>query len=107
MLPLIFGLETEPLAAPKLFSIGALDITNAMLFMVITAAATIGVLYSAAKLSQLYPRSRFAYYIELLMDALWETATGAFGDRKVAQRQSPQPQATMKSHHCSGHLLQI
>jgi F-type H+-transporting ATPase subunit a len=89
MLPQIFGLETEPLAAPTLFSVGPLNITNAMLFMVITAAATIGILYSAAKLSQLYPRSRFAYYIELLMDALWETATGAFGDRKVAQRFLP------------------
>jgi F-type H+-transporting ATPase subunit a len=89
MLPLVFGLETEPLAAPTLFSIGPLNVTNAMLFMVITAAATIGFLYSAAKLSQLYPKSRFAYYVELLMDALWETAAGTFGDRKTAQKYLP------------------
>jgi F0F1-type ATP synthase membrane subunit a len=74
MLPLFFGLETEPLKAPTLFNVGPLSITNAMFFMVITAAATIAILYSAAKLSQLYPKSRFAYYVELLMDALWETA---------------------------------
>jgi F-type H+-transporting ATPase subunit a len=89
ILPHIFALETEPLAAPKLFSIGPLDITNAMLFMVITAVATVGILYSAAKLSQLYPKSRFAYYTELLMDALWETAAGTFGDRKAAQKYLP------------------
>jgi F-type H+-transporting ATPase subunit a len=86
---MFFGLETEPLKAPTLFSIGPLSITNAMFFMVITAAVTIAVLYSAAKLSQLYPKSRFAYYLELLMDALWETAIGTFGDRKTAQKYLP------------------
>jgi F-type H+-transporting ATPase subunit a len=88
-MPLFFGLETEPLAAPKLFNIGPLSVTNAMLFMVLTAAVTIAVLYSAAKLSQLYPRSRFAYYVELLMDALWETAAGAFGSRETALKYLP------------------
>jgi F-type H+-transporting ATPase subunit a len=89
MLPVFFGLETEPLAAPRLFSIGPLDITNAMLFMVITAAATIGFLYGAAKLSQLYPKSRFAFYTELLMDVLWETAAGTFGNRETAKKYLP------------------
>jgi F-type H+-transporting ATPase subunit a len=89
MLSTFFALETEPLAAPTLFSVGPLSITNAMLFMVITAAATIAVLYSAAKLSQLYPKSRFAYYTELLMEALWETAAGTFGSREAAQKYLP------------------
>jgi F-type H+-transporting ATPase subunit a len=89
MILIPFALETEPLAAPTLFSIGPLNITNAMLFMVITAAVTVGVLYSAAKASKLYPKSRFAYYVELLIDALLETAIGTFGDRKLAQKYLP------------------
>jgi F-type H+-transporting ATPase subunit a len=89
ILPQLFALETEPLAAPNLFSIGPLNITNAMFFMVITAAVTIAILYSASKLSQLYPRSRFAYYVELLMDALWETAAGTFGTREAALKYLP------------------
>jgi F-type H+-transporting ATPase subunit a len=89
MSPLIFGLETEPLKAPTLFNIGSLSITNAMLFMVITAAATVFILYSAAKLSQLYPKSRFAFYTELLMDGLWETAAGTFGNREAALKYLP------------------
>jgi F-type H+-transporting ATPase subunit a len=84
-----FGLETEPLAAPTLFSIGPLSITNAMLFMVFTAAFTVGFLYAAAKASQLYPKSRFAYYIELLVDALLEAAVGTFGDRELARKYLP------------------
>jgi F-type H+-transporting ATPase subunit a len=89
MLPLLFSLETEPLKAPTLFNLGPLNITNAMFFMVITAAATIAILYGAAKLSQLYPKSRYAYYVELLMDALWETAAGTFGNRETALKYLP------------------
>jgi F0F1-type ATP synthase membrane subunit a len=58
-------------------------------FYGINGGSTIGVLYSAAKLSQLYPKSRFAYYTELLMDALWETAAGTFGNRKTALKYLP------------------
>jgi F-type H+-transporting ATPase subunit a len=89
MLSALFALETEPLKAPTLFNIGPLSITNAMLFMVITGVFTVGVLYMAAKISQLYPKSRFAYYVELLMEALWETAAGTFGDRETARRFLP------------------
>jgi F-type H+-transporting ATPase subunit a len=89
MAPSFFAIETEPLAAQKLFNIGPLAITNSMLFAVITAAFTIGFLYSAARMSKLYPKSRYAYYVELLVDALWETAIGAFGDRKTALKYLP------------------
>jgi F-type H+-transporting ATPase subunit a len=89
MLNIFFALETEPLAAQKLFSIGPLNITNAMLFMVLTAAFTVGFLYAAAKASTLYPKSRLAYYIEVLIDALYEVAVSAFGDRRLAQRFFP------------------
>lgn len=82
-------IEVEPLAAQKLFNIGPLVVTNAMLFAVITAAFTIGLLLLGAKFSQLYPRSRVAYSIELLIDFIWATAIGTFGDRKTALKYLP------------------
>lgn len=81
--------ETEPLAAQKLFSLGPLDITNAMLFAVITAAFTIGLLVAAARYSQLHPKSRLAYVIELLVDFIWGVAISTFGDRKTALKHLP------------------
>ncbi len=89
MLMSFFGAETEPLRAPRLFSIGSLDITNAMLFAVITAAATITLLLLAAKYSQLRPKSRLAYTIELLIDFIWGVAINTFGDRKTALKYLP------------------
>jgi len=90
-MPLIqtLAITTEPLAAEKLFNIGPLAITNSMLFGVITAVLVIGLLFSAAKLSQLYPRSRFAYTIELLIDGIWGVAVGTFGNRKTALKHLP------------------
>jgi len=86
---MLFALEIEPLSAEKLFNVGPLTITNAMLFSVITAAFTVIILLLAAKATKLYPKSRFAYYTELLIDGLWEAATGAFGDAKTALRFLP------------------
>jgi F-type H+-transporting ATPase subunit a len=89
MLSGFFAIEVEPLAAEKLFNIGPLSITNAMFFAVITALFTIGVLLLAARATKLYPKSRFAYYTELLIDGLWEAAIGAFGDKKTALKHLP------------------
>ncbi|MDB5161483.1 MAG: atpB [Candidatus Saccharibacteria bacterium] len=84
-----FALTTEPLAAEKLFNIGPLSVTNSMLFGVLIAIFTIGLLLLAAKMTQLHPRSRFAYIIELLVDGIWATAIGTFGDRKTALKHLP------------------
>ncbi len=89
MVGLFFGLASEPLAAEKLFSIGPLDITNAMLFSVITAAFLVALLLMAAKYSQLHPKSKLAYIIELLIDGIWSVAIGTFGDRKTALKHLP------------------
>lgn len=43
----------------------------------------------AAKLTELYPRSRFAYLVELLIDGIWSVAVGTFGDRKTALKHLP------------------
>ncbi len=88
MMP-FFGLETEPLNAQRLFSIGPLDITNAMLFSVTTAAFTVGLLLMAARYSQLHPKSRLAYIMELLIDFIWATAIATFGNRRTALKHLP------------------
>jgi F-type H+-transporting ATPase subunit a len=84
-----FALETEPLAAQRLFSVGPLAVTNAMLFAVITAAFLISFLLLAAKMTRLYPNSRFAYYVELLVEGIWGTAESTFGNRKTALKHLP------------------
>lgn len=89
MLVPFFGVETEPLSAPNLFTIGPLSITNAMLFSVITAAFTISLLLAAASYSQLRPKSRLAYAIELLVDFIWGVAISTFGNRRTALKHLP------------------
>jgi F-type H+-transporting ATPase subunit a len=86
---IFFGLETEPLAAEKLFNIGPIGVTNSQLFAVITGAFVIGLLLLAANYSQLHPKSRLAYYVELLLDGIWGVAIGTFGDRKTALKHLP------------------
>lgn len=89
MLGPFFGLEIEPLSAQHLFNIGPLTVTNAMFFSVITAAFTIGLLILAAKYSQLHPKSRLAYTIEVLLDFIWGVAISTFGDRRTALKHLP------------------
>jgi F-type H+-transporting ATPase subunit a len=89
MLNLFFAIETEPLAAEKLFNLGPVTVTNAQLFAIITGAFTVGILLAAAKFSQLHPKSRLAYYMELLLDGIWGVAIGTFGDRKTALKHLP------------------
>ena len=89
MLIPFFGIETEPLSAQHLFNIGPLGVTNAMFFGVITAIFTVGLLLAAAKYSQLHPRSRLAYTIELLIDFIWGIAISTFGNRKTALKHMP------------------
>lgn len=90
MLNTFFALETEPLAAERLFGVGPLNVTNAMLFSLITATFVIGLLLAAARYSSLHPKSRLAYTVELLIDGIWSVAVGAFGgDRKKALKHLP------------------
>jgi F-type H+-transporting ATPase subunit a len=89
MISTLFAIETEPLAAQKLFSIGPIAVTNAQLFGIVTAVALIAILMTAAKRSQLHPKSRLAYYTELLLDGIWGVAIGTFGDRKTALKHLP------------------
>jgi F-type H+-transporting ATPase subunit a len=85
----IFGLETEPLSAEHLFNIGPLNITNAMFFSVVTAAFTVIFLLAVARLSQMFPKSKLAYAVELIVDFVWGAAIGAFGDKRLALKFLP------------------
>jgi F-type H+-transporting ATPase subunit a len=84
-----FAAETEPLSAPKLFDLGPFAITNSMLFAIITAVFVVGILFLAAKYSQLRPKSWLAYIIELFVDFIWGIAINSFGDRRMALKHMP------------------
>jgi F-type H+-transporting ATPase subunit a len=89
LLASLFAIETEPLAAEKLFNIGPLGVTNAMFFGLITAIFTVGILVLAAKYSQLHPKSKLAYVFEMLIDFIWGVAISTFGNRKTALKHLP------------------
>lgn len=89
MLGLFSAVETTPLAAEKLFQIGSLEITNSMLFGLMGAIFTITILMFAASWSQLYPKSRLAFYIETLIDFIYNIALDSFNDKKKALKHLP------------------
>ena len=89
MLVPFFGLETEPLSAEHLFSVGPVNVTNAMFFSVVTAAFTVLFLLAVARLSQMYPKSKLAYSVEMMVDFVWGAAIGAFGDKRLALKFLP------------------
>lgn len=85
----IFGAESTPLTAEKLFSLGPLNITNSILFGFVVSLGIIAVFILAAKYTQLHPRSRFAYIVELLVESIWNVASDSFGDRRKALKHLP------------------
>jgi F-type H+-transporting ATPase subunit a len=89
MLMPFFGLESAPLAAQTVFQVGPLGITNSMVFGVVMAVFTLGLLGLAASWSQLHPKSRLAYIFELLIDFIWGIAMDTFGNRAKALKHLP------------------
>lgn len=84
-----FAAESSPLAAEKVFQIGPLPITNSMLFGLLTAVFVLGLFGLAARASQLWPKSRLAYWCESLVELVFGLVTDAFGDRKKAAKHFP------------------
>lgn len=84
-----FGFEIEPLAAPQLFHIGPIGITNSMLTGVLIAVVILLLLGTAAKVSQLRPKSKLAFWSESLIELVLGLVTESFGDRKKALRHFP------------------
>ncbi|MBX4190639.1 F0F1 ATP synthase subunit A [Candidatus Saccharibacteria bacterium] len=89
MLVPFFGFEVEPLGAQSLFNIGPLAITNTILTGILAAVLVVLVLGFAARASQLWPKSKLAFYVESLIEAALDLITELFGDRKMARRFFP------------------
>lgn len=87
MLP--FAVEVTPLAAEKLVNIGPLAFTNSMLYGIVTAILVLSVFGAAARASQVWPKSRLAFWCETLTDVIIDLATDSFGDRKKALKHLP------------------
>jgi F-type H+-transporting ATPase subunit a len=88
-LALPFALESEPLAAQKLFELGGFSITNSMLFGLVIGLFTLILLGMAAARSQKHPRSKLAFYMETLVDGIFGVAIDSFNDRKKALKHLP------------------
>lgn len=89
MLMFFSSVEVTPLSAETIFKLGPLAITNSMLFGVITALAVVLLLVIASRRSQLYPRVRLAYYLELIVDFIFNIAQESFGSREKAMKHLP------------------
>lgn len=83
-------MATEALAAEKLFDLGPLPVTNSMIFGVIIAAALLTIFGLAARSSQLWPKSRVAYWFETVTELIKGMVVDTFGgDEKRALRHFP------------------
>lgn len=80
---------TTPLAAETIFQLGPIAISNSMFYGLIGAFFTITILMLAASWSQLYPRSRLAFYVETLIDFIHNIALDSFSDKKKALKHLP------------------
>lgn len=89
MLGFTFGLASEPLAAERLFNIGPLPITNSMIFGLLTAVFVLTLFGLAARASQVWPKSRLAFWCENFIDMVLGLMSESFGDRKKAMRFFP------------------
>ncbi|MEX1995239.1 MAG: F0F1 ATP synthase subunit A [Candidatus Saccharimonadales bacterium] len=89
MLGGFFAAEATPLSSETLLSFGPIPITNSILFGAIMAVFTLSILALAALFSQLHPRSRLAYYTEVLVDFILSVAIDSFGNRKKALKHLP------------------
>jgi F-type H+-transporting ATPase subunit a len=81
--------EVEPLGAQPLFNIGPLAITNTIFTGVIAGILVVLVLGVAARASQLWPRSKLAFYVESLVEMMRGMISELFGDEAMAKRYFP------------------
>jgi F-type H+-transporting ATPase subunit a len=84
-----FGFEVEPLGAQPLFNLGPLTITNTMLTGVLVALVLLTTFIIAARKSGLHPVSKLAFYIESLVEVVFDLIEELFGDREKARRYFP------------------
>lgn len=81
--------QDVPLAAEQVFKIGAISITNTMLFAAIVAVF-VAILFIVARfLTKVRPKSMFAFVIEQIVDFILDIAQQNFGSRKKALQHLP------------------
>jgi F-type H+-transporting ATPase subunit a len=88
-MPFFGASDAAPLAAEKLTNIGPIPLTNSMLFGLLTALFVLILFGLAARASQLWPKSRLAFWIESFVELVLGLMTESFGDRKKAMRFFP------------------
>ena len=90
MLQTYFGEATAPLAPPTLFIFGPLPVTNSMVYGVLMAAIVLSIFVIAARASQLWPKSRLAFWLESFTDLVMSMIIDTFGgDRRRAVKHFP------------------
>ena len=81
--------EVEPLGAQPLFKLGPLTITNTVLTGVVIGAILVIILIIAARASQLWPKSKLAFYVESLVELMRGMVGELFGNEKMTDRYFP------------------
>jgi F-type H+-transporting ATPase subunit a len=89
MLVPFFSFEVEPLGAQPLFHLGPLTTTNTIFTGFLAAILLVLVMSIAARASQLWPKSKLAFYVESLVEAALDMITELFGDKAMAMRYFP------------------
>lgn len=80
----------ESLAPEKLFNLGPLPVTNSMVFGIVMAILVLSLFGFVARVSQLWPKSRLAYWFESLTELVMGMVIETFGgERKRAMRHFP------------------
>jgi F-type H+-transporting ATPase subunit a len=85
----VMAVTVSPLAPETLFNVGPLAITNSMFTGVLTALLVTAMFLTAAKMSRLWPKSRFAFWVENLVELVLGLIVESFGDKKQARRFFP------------------
>lgn len=85
----IIAYTAAPLAPDKLFSLGPIPITNSMLMGWLGGLFVLLLFGAAARASKIWPNSQLAFYVETLIDFVYDLMVEAFGDREKAKRHFP------------------
>ncbi len=81
--------HAAPLAPDTLFKLGPIPITNSMLLGLLSAVGVLVLFGAAAKASQVWPKSRLAFYVESFVDTIYSLLLETFGDDKKARKHFP------------------
>src|SRR5581483_3172988 len=84
-----FSFEVEPLGAQPLFKLGPLAITNTIFTGIVISALLVALLYTAARASRLWPKSKLAFYVESLIDVMRGMVGELFGNDAMTARFFP------------------